>query len=146
MSQEKNVVPVNPGEDGSEDSSPHAALQQRSPLRRVGCAIGVILWVLVLLIPCIFITLAVRYEITVDTGSAPEQRLRLWLIMEAEQRGVGFSSTSVQESEGQTCVQTDVQFFLWQGQAEPVSFCNCYERSAEDWVSTSAQPGVCAIP
>src|SRR5690606_22251398 len=116
-----NMLPVNPGEDGSADNSPQAAPQRRSPLRRVGCATGVILWVLVLLIPCIFITLAVRYEITVDTGSAPEQRLRLWLIMEAEQRGVGFSSTSVQESEAQTCVQTDVQFFLWQGQAEPVS-------------------------
>ena len=146
MSQEKNVVPVNPEAGSNEDNTPPAVPRRRGPLRRVGCTIGVILWVLVLLIPCIFITLAVRYEITVDTGSAPEQRLRLWLIMEAEQRGVGFSNTSVQESEGQTCVQTDVQFFLWQGAAEPVSFCNCYERGAEDWINTSAQPGACAIP
>ncbi len=146
MSQEKNMVPVNPEEASGDGEAAQALPRRRSPLRRIGCAIGVVLWLLVLLTPCIFITLAVRYEITLDTGSAPEQRLRLWLIMEADQRGIGFSNASVRESEGQTCVQTDVQFYMWQGQAEPVSFCNCYERGAEDWVSTSTQPGTCAIP
>ncbi len=141
MSEEKEIIPESTAPVQPHPVSDRAA--QRSPLRKIGCAAGVVIWVFILLIPCIFITLAVRYEITVDTGSAPDQRLRLWLIMESGQRGIGFSNASVQETDGQTCVQTDVHFFLWQGSADPVSFCQCYRRTPENWSLVDSDPGIC---
>ncbi|MBZ0291864.1 MAG: hypothetical protein K8L99_04780 [Anaerolineae bacterium] len=99
----------------------------RSLVRRLGCGLGLVLWALLLLSPCILITLAVRGEISIDTGSAPEQRFRMWLIMEANERGVGLSNGWVASAADPLCIQTDVKFYLWEGEAEPVSFCKCYD-------------------
>lgn len=117
---------------------------KRSLIRRLGCGFALVLWALLLLSPCILITLAVRGEITFDTGSAPEQRFRMWLIMEPRERGIGISNGWIAHNENSMCVQTDVRFFLWQGAAESVSFCNCYDDRETPQLQESLM-GVCAI-
>jgi hypothetical protein len=119
---------------------------RRSPIRRAGCIAGLILWFLILLTPCFLIVLATQGEITITTGGAPGQQTRIWLVSEADQRGIVLSTASVrQPSENALCVQTNVRFFLWAGEAEPTTYCECYERvsSGDPWELASTASGVC---
>lgn len=120
--------------------------KRRSLLRRIGCGILLVVWFAVLLTPCFLITLAVQQEVRISTGSAPGQELRVWLIMEAETRGLGVSNGRVAlQTETDLCVQTDIRYFLWQGSEESVSYCECYQRSnsSEAWMSTTMATEVC---
>ena len=119
---------------------------QRSPLRRPGCVAGLILWFLALLAPCFLIMLAVRGEITITTGSAPDQLLRIWLIQEAKERGVGISNTSVQRDGETICVQTNVNFVLWRGEAQPTHYCECYIQTGDDYELTQMTQEACSLP
>jgi len=121
--------------------------KRRGPLARLGCALGLLIWAILILLPCILITLAVQGEINISTGDAPDQRLRIWLIMESAQRGIGISNVSIHEQDnGQTCLQTDTRFILWQGKADPVSYCECYQHEAgsEDWIPVEMTSEACA--
>jgi hypothetical protein len=98
---------------------------------------------LLLLTPCLVIVLATRGEISISTGSAPDQELRIWLVMEARSRGLGVSNASLHEQDSATCVQTDVQFWLWQGSEAPTSYCECYTREGESYRLMSTAQGTC---
>jgi hypothetical protein len=120
--------------------------RRRSPVRRAGCTIAVILWFLLLLTPCFCIVLATRGEIVIPQGTAPGQEIRIWLIMEADQRGLGISSTSVQQAgPNALCVESDTRFVLWTGRADPLTSCVCYERTGEDqsWSTASVANRAC---
>ncbi len=118
---------------------------RRHPLRSPGCVIALVLWFVVLLSPCFMIVLAVRGEISMTTGSAPEQRVRVWLIQEAGQSGIGFSNVDVrQTADDALCVQTNVSFLMWRGEAGPTQYCECYERAETEWQATSVEQGACA--
>ena len=116
----------------------------RSPLARAGCIIALIIWFTVLLAPCFMIALAIRGEISLTTGSAPEQRIRVWLIQEADQTGIGISNAGVQEIEDNICVQTDVNFVLWRGEAQPVQYCECYVQTADEFQAVSVTQAACS--
>jgi len=119
--------------------------QRRSLLRSGGCAVAVLVWAVLMLIPFLLFALAVRGEISLNTGPAPEQRLRVWLIMEPAQRGVGISTAAAFSNGDNTCVQTDVHFVLWQGGPEEAhTYCECYRRADDgDWVALGALDGAC---
>jgi hypothetical protein len=133
-----------------QETQPEVQLEvpQRKPpgvLRRFGCLILLVLWFSFVLSPCVLITLAQQGEITFSQGELPGQQFRAWLIMEIDQRGMGISSTSQHEISGEQCVQTNVNFVLWEGEAEPTSYCECFTRddTASTWNLTSSQQGVC---
>lgn len=120
---------------------------RRSPLRRIGCGLLLVIWFSILLLPCFLIVLAVQQEIVVSQGGAPGQQLRLWLISEADERGLGISTASVrQTSPNALCVQTNVRFLMWSGHDDPLAYCDCYERADEDapWSSVSSASGECS--
>jgi hypothetical protein len=123
------------------------APRKRGPLGRLGCAIGLVFWFLLILSPCLLFTLATQGEISLSLGSAPEQVARLWLVMEDDGRGLALSLPSVQSSaDGNlVCVQTDVRYYLWQGQEDPSQYCACYTRPAADveWQFTHSNDGAC---
>jgi hypothetical protein len=122
---------------------------RRSPIRRLGCAIAVILWFSVLLTPCLCLVLASQGEIAVRLGDLPGQSFRLWLLNESRQRGIGISRPSIYAGEGEgqnhVCVQTDVSFILWTGSAEATSYCECYTRqdNNEGWELLSTHQTAC---
>jgi hypothetical protein len=64
---------------------------KRSPLRRLGCAVGLLLWAIIMISPCFLCVLATQGQITVTLGNAPDQQARVWLVNEARERGVGIS-------------------------------------------------------
>jgi hypothetical protein len=121
--------------------------RRRGPLRRAGCIVALIIWFAILLLPCFLIVLATQQEISITTGGAPGQQTRLWLISEAEQRGLALSTGTVHQSgDNAICVQTNVNYYLWAGSSEPSVYCECYEReNAEaEWSFTTSTQGACA--
>ena len=127
-------------------AEPTAVPRRRSPIRRAGCIIAVLVWFLILLLPCFLIVLAVQQEIVISTGSAPGQQTRLWLISEADQRGLALSTASSRESNpNAVCVETNVHFYLWTGKSDPLSYCDCYQRDKADspWSQVSTEAGAC---
>ncbi|MBI5669771.1 MAG: hypothetical protein HZC41_17375 [Chloroflexi bacterium] len=125
-------------------SAPRA---KRSPLRRIGCGLGLLLWAVVMVSPCLLFTLATQGQITVMLGGAPNQEARIWLINEARVRGIAISWPSLHNVEGDTalCVQTDTRFFLWAGSGDPATFCECYTRIGPDdaWTAAESFSGSC---
>ena len=139
--------PIEPSSEptAAAETAPEDAPRRGSTLRRLGCFVGLLLWLLVMMIPCFFIALAVRPDIMVTTGSAPNQMLRFWLINEADHRGVGMSSATVHSGlqDGGLCVQTDVRFFLWIGQNDPTSYCECYAPVGGEMKLSGTTTGQC---
>ena len=128
-------------------ATPTAPTRKRGPLGRLGCALGLLVWFVLILSPCLLFTLATQGEMSLNLGSAPGQTARLWLVMEPDERGLGLSLPSVQSGrDGNTiCVQTDVRYFLWQGQADAISYCECYHRTTAgaEWDHLTTIEGVC---
>ena len=131
------------------DVTPAVPKRKRGPLGRLGCALGLLVWLVLIVSPCLVFTLATQGELSLSLGSAPGQTARAWLVMEADERGVGLSLPSVQSSAdgGALCVQTDVRYLLWQGQADPVSYCECYRRAsaAAPWDHAATIEDVCTV-
>ncbi|NWG16625.1 MAG: hypothetical protein HXY41_08320 [Chloroflexi bacterium] len=130
--------------DAAEDA---AMPRPRSRLpRRLGCWVGLALWFVILLSPCALFLLATQGQITVSLGSAPEQTLRIWLINEIRERGIGISwAATFADGQDGLCVQTDTRFVLWAGRAENATFCACYTGggAAGDWTPSRAYSGAC---
>lgn len=107
-----------------------------------------VVWFLLVLTPCALGILATQGEITVNLGSVPGQQLRAWLIMEPDERGIGLSSPATVNTsrENALCMQTDVRYLLWEGEAESVSYCECYARDSADaaWAFVPSEPTACA--
>ena len=121
-----------------------APIKLRSRLRRIGCGIGIVLWLLLLLFPCVAIALVSQGEITAQLGDVPGQNLRIWLIQDATQRGIGIARPSVHtDSNANVCLQTDTSFLMWMGKGASTSYCECYAHDGGNWKSVSSTQGTC---
>lgn len=114
--------------------------RKRSPIRRAGCTILLIFWFIFLLTPlCLFI-LAIQREITISHfGDVPESYqhplFQVQLVMEEDYRGLRIVNTTLHtQNDDGVCVQTNVNYWLWEGQGEPATFCRCYERDSTESV------------
>ncbi|NJO84723.1 MAG: hypothetical protein HC828_19460 [Blastochloris sp.] len=122
---------------------------RQTPLGRLGCGLLLVLWFTFLLTPCFLITMATQGQITISLGGLPDQQLRAWLIMEMRERGFGISvPTVIEQSETAAVMQVDNRFLLWAGRADPVSFCNRFERADANsaWQLADSEMGACSVP
>jgi hypothetical protein len=100
------------------------------PLRYLVYVLLFLLWLTVMLTPCFAITLASQGELEWKRGEGNLDRI--WLIQEAEQRGLGYYSERVESDEraggGPMCVRSNAVFFLWEGATDDLNaeFCACY--------------------
>ena len=127
-------------------------ISPRRKRRGIGCWILVALWFLLLLAPCAVFLLVVQGEITIWHSDIPDPeshpRFQISLISEADYRGVMVTSSSInQVNEVQLCLQTDVRFILWEGEAESSRYCDCYEQPAtsDDWQFSGTVTGDCDL-
>jgi hypothetical protein len=119
--------------------------KKKSRWSRAGCAVFLLLWCVILLIPGFFIYMSVNQEIAIQWSDVPEHRFRIWLVSEIRQRGFGISTASIaQQDATSACVQTDLRYLLWQGQGEPSVYCECYARVGTEatwsYVNTTPEP------
>ena len=122
----------------------------KNPLGRLGCLLLLVLWFMVLLLPCGMIYLATGNSITISNGDIPEPeqhpRLEIQLIMEIENRGLKLSSSSIaSQSETELCINNSVSYLLWQSDesASNSQYCQCYQRVDESWQFTEQYEGQC---
>jgi hypothetical protein len=110
-------------------------------LRRIVYALLIALWLLLMLFPFTAFILATRGEI--QSGSAPGTHVRIFLLQESEEKGVGLEwSRSAKQEE--RCYRSRVFYFLWEGEAENVTYCQCFDAVTGEGLPTrpaSCKPG-----
>ncbi len=125
----------------TEQTIPAPQSKKRSPLQRLGCGVLLVIWFAMLMLPCFLGILATQGQITISTGNAPGQELRIWLIMEPFERGLGISSASARyDGDNRFCLDTSVNYLMWAGNVEPSPYTECYERENANaaWTFISA--------
>ena len=116
------------------------------PIRRLGCGVLLMLWFVILLLPCLMIVLATQGEIILAHSGIPEDDFRIRLIQTTTERGLAVSnSRRIDTSEGAVCTVIDVRFFLWQGKANPAHYCSCYTGSDKTWSSVAEGADACKL-
>ena len=125
--------------------------RKRSLLSRIGCGVILMFWFAILLLPLFFFILAVQGDITISRrGDIPDKHqhplFQVMLLMDANNRGLQFTSTSIGiNNDTDICIETNVSYFMWQGDGESAQYCDCYERDNSDveWSYTSTEQGEC---
>ncbi|MFW5708772.1 MAG: hypothetical protein ACOCX5_00995 [Chloroflexota bacterium] len=147
------------------DQSEHAEQNSEYPLidyvvvekrprawyKRPGCLVGIVIWFLVMLLPFALFVLAIEGDITLSYGGdVPDKHahplLQVRLVMEPDYRGLSITTASLhREGEANLCIQNNIRFILWQGEGDPVTYCQCYARASVDdeWTSTDTSQGAC---
>lgn len=116
----------------------------RSLPGRMGCYAALVLWFTLILSPCLCLALAAQGQISVQLGDVPGQTLRIWLLNEARERGIGISRPLTQVNNDQTCIQTEVSFVLWMGEGKATHYCECYTRQETEWILSSTSGDACS--
>jgi hypothetical protein len=135
--------------DESAQNAHEKGVHRRRRIGRVGCAIGLVFWGICLLLPLVAIALVIQNQIVIQHSDVPGHELRIWLVMEARERGIGISRSSLHPGAGgdenQVCVETNVSFIFWQGSANPTGYCECYARPSEPgrYTAISTLQGAC---
>lgn len=122
-----------------DESPPSQEISTRRPLRTCGCLVGVLVWLAILVIlPCGFVTLLVEKEIRFSLSDLPDDELRLFLVNSGDVRAVGFQRPEMYsggEDEGEYCILITTRYFAWEGEAENVQTCNCYQNIEGEWAA-----------
>lgn len=100
-----------------------------------------LVWLGVMLAPCLLITFAIRGEM--EWKRSDYDGDRFWMIQEREQRGIGYAAMRVttdnRTTGGPICVRTQTRFFLWKGASnnDYSDWCECY--GADKTVTTTCK-------
>lgn len=90
--------------------------------------------------PIVAFVLATQGQIVV--GQNPDRQLFVFLVNEDEGEGVGIQwSRRVREPAG--CSQTSLTYWMWEGETDDNSFCQCFDSNHN---LTSSVPGRCTPP
>ncbi len=108
-----------------------------------GCFAALLVAVVGASLLLIALSVALRGEARISKGDLGE--LRVWLIRESGNQGLGLSTTRVvagRESEGEACVRTTARFLMVRSAQEvkDVAFCECYEKQGQTWVGAGDCP------
>lgn len=114
-------------------------------------ALGLAVWFLVLMTPCALFWLASGGEVYLQHANIPESAvhplLKIGTVMNPDHRGLNITTSYVtSQSDSAMCVQTNVNYLLWQsrGESPATSYCDCYTRAEDQWQSTGTTTGVCS--
>ena len=132
-----------------------AARPKRSPARRLGCGLLLVVWFAFLLTPCALFYLAANGEIRLEHADIPQAhahpRLLIALLSEPDARGLRIERASIAQGgldETRVCVETSVSFLLWHASesSQDVRYCDCYQRrdSAAPWAFSDTYSQSCA--
>jgi len=109
----------------------------------VGCLSTILIAVAAASLLLIVLSVALRGEARFTKGDLGE--LRLWMIRESANQGLGLSTTRIisgSESSGEVCIRTSTRFLMIRtDQAIPnVTYSDCYEKRGESWVEVDVLP------
>jgi len=109
----------------------------------------VVLWFGILILgPCAIVTLMSGNEIRLVHSDVPDDNtLRVWLIQQAHERGLGISTGySVKPAADTVCTITDTRFVLWLGEGTSSHSCACYTPQVNGrYTPLSDGPDACTM-
>ena len=125
--------------------------RKRSLAGRIGFGALLIVWFSVLSLPLVFFVLAIQGDITIrHTGDVPDKhqhpRFQVTLIMDVDNRGLQFTNSAINRADDlNLCIDTQVNYALWQGNGDSARYCDCYTRDAsdDDWQFIESTQGAC---
>lgn len=88
-------------------------------LKNLLTALFLIVWLLVMLFPCMAFNLAMRTEIQVGSN------IRVFLVAEEIGEGIGIEWQRPFTSNDEVCMQTAVNYLMWEGEPENITYCQC---------------------
>ena len=100
-------------------------------LKRFGCLLFVILWLVAMFFPAFAFILAAEEQI--ELGSRDGVYVRFFLVREDDGEGVGVESARPFFGENQ-CVKNNITYLLWEGEAgeQNNSYCQCFDPDTGD--------------
>ena len=107
-------------------------------LRPLGCLVGIVVWLFFMSLP-IFIFMLINQG-QLEWGSDPQNQMRIFLLQEVEQEGVGFQWTRPRRAET-SCLDTTVYFFMFRGEGENEQNCTCMADLGD-----RPPPDGCSVP
>ena len=124
--------------DPNAAESPEAQGRTGGVSPAVGCLSTLLVAVVAAGLLLIILSIALRGEARFSKGDLGE--LRLWLIREPANQGLGLSTTRIaagRESSGVVCIRTSARFLMIRSEQEieDVVYCDCYERQGENWIA-----------
>ena len=148
MPEQRNAVVAHPpGGNPGDDSVTQTYSRRELIMKRVLFYAGVLLWVVILMIPLSVMVLAMRGEFRFNLpGNAPNREMRIWMVMEKDNRGIAYSRPFVaSRGDDVLAVQTDVRYLLWEGEGEAISYCQTYTREDANasWSMAESLEGAC---
>lgn len=135
-------------EPAEEQAAPRTYTRREIFVRRVLFWAGILAFVLVASLPLLMFMLAVRGEITFNApGDFPDDQVRVWMVMEPDERGVAYSLPGVVTDDGDRLqVETTVRYLLWEGENEVLRYCQTYTRPDSEgaWSMSATESEACS--
>lgn len=103
-------------------------------LRRSIYLVLILLLLLLMLLPLLAFRLAGRQQI--QLGNSERDHLRIFLVQEKTAEGIGVEQIRPYQPLP-NCFQTDVNYYMWKGEPENTTFCQCYHPDTEELISTT---------
>lgn len=88
-------------------------------LKRFFTGVIFVIWLLIMLFPCMAFNLATRTQLQIGN------QMRIFLISEEIGEGIGVEWQRPFSTTDQQCMQTSVQYFMWTGEGEDIVYCQC---------------------
>lgn len=104
-------------------------------LKKLLLAILLVVWLLIMLFPCMAFNLAMRTEMQVGNN------VRIFLVSEKHGEGVGVEWKRPFSATNAHCMQTAVNYFMWAGEGEPVVYCQCTDSTTGEQLPST--PSAC---
>jgi hypothetical protein len=104
-------------------------------LKRLLTLVLLIIWFLIMLFPCMAFSLATRTEIEIGSN------VRIFLVSEETDEGVGVEWKRPFSANDQQCEQTAVNYFMWTGEGDNASYCQCTDTATGEQLPTTT--GAC---
>mgnify|MGYP006979900197 CR=1 FL=1 len=102
---------------------------------RFGCGVLIMVWFLILLLPCAMVWLATGNTLSIPRNNVPEPELHpaleIQLIMEIDNRGFKITGTNINRIDDlNLCIENNINYLLWESDttASPATYCQCYQR------------------
>jgi hypothetical protein len=93
-------------------------------VRRLLYGLAILLWLAFMSLPFLAFTLARQGQLQLGSGGGAN--LRLFMVQEEDANGIGATWTRSAGRQS-SCTRTSLAYFLWEGQAENASYCQCYD-------------------
>jgi hypothetical protein len=115
--------------------------------RRFFIVLALVAWLLVMLTPTFAAFLARNGQVTLGDPAGPHTRL--FLLQDPDAEGLGLERARrvrppAEGFPGVICLRTTVSYWLWRGEGQPASYCQCLDEATG--APSEAQSPSCLIP